>query len=618
MTKRFLISLIFILMLLMGVIKAQQLVQIVRSNSIQKIDGKEYYLHQVEQGQTLWAITRAYNCTEDQIKASNPEYDGILRIGQILKIPKETKPASKEKNKNPEILKMHLVQRGETLYGIARLYSVSIDSLMVFNKLEDVSLKPGQELRIPPPLSMIIPAQPEQPIGAKIAAQPQVSRLDTTKFHKHTVAKGETLYSLSKSSGLSVGEILDFNPAANQGLKEGMILNLPALATEQVVVEKKPAVITSSCNKVSPAVYKVALLMPLFSGEAEKILIRPDEVRPPSAFRSFNFIHFYEGMLLSFDELEKEGVKVKFFVYDTYRSDAVIKNILEKPDLASMDMIIGPFYSSVIEPVIAFTRKNNIIHISPFANLKSQMSGNTQLINLQASVDNQVQALVDYACDSLENPNIIVVHNNSEEELEFVQSARQNISAILKSKGLVSSSFKEINYKEAGFSGLRDALLKDKNNLIITLIRGEAFVASYLTTLNKIRNDYPIYLVVNPNWLDYSNIDLNTLVNLNGVGYSSYFINYDDAATSGFIARFRERYKTEPDPYAFQGYDIAWFFLNALHQYGKNFINCLDKIDYPLMHTHYSFEKKSGKAIENTTVNVFRYQDYNLVLKYRR
>jgi hypothetical protein len=42
----------------------------------------------------------------------------------------------------------HLVQPKETLYAIAKRYSVSIEDIMKWNDLQDANLKSGQALRI--------------------------------------------------------------------------------------------------------------------------------------------------------------------------------------------------------------------------------------------------------------------------------------------------------------------------------------------------------------------------------------------------------------------------------------------------------------------------------------
>jgi LysM repeat protein/ABC-type branched-subunit amino acid transport system substrate-binding protein len=603
-------------------LSAQIAVQVEKSTSIQTIDGHEYYLHKVEKGQTLWAITRAYNCTEEQIKQANPEYQGILSIGQILKIPKDVKLSRRERRMAQDSIREHIVQRGETLFGIARSYEVNVDSLIRMNQLTGPDISPGQRLLIPPPLSMITPAVEPQTPGQMPIVQPLADKSDSVRSLRHIVNKGETLYSLSRVYGTSVDELIDLNPAAAAGLNEGMVLIIPDLSGQVIkesVMSKTPEVLSSECTEVAASTYRVALMMPFFSSDVDRIIIRTDDIKPPSVFRSFNFIQFYEGMLLALDELEKQGVRIKLHVYDTYRSSEVVGNILTKPELKSMDMIIGPFFPNLLESVADFAIENGIIHVTPFVNIPDRTGNHSNMVKLQPSVTHQLKSLADFACDSLENPYIILVHNNTDDQQEYIRNAREDIHNMLIAKGVPMSNFKEVNFMDGGLNGLKSALSKEKNNLIITNISGEAFVTGYLTNLNKIRDDFSIYLVINPAWLGYNNIDLEHLVNLKGVGYSSYYIDYNSEEVADFIREFRQRYNTEPDAYAFQGYDITRYFFTAIHNYGNDFVRCMGQIKMPLMHTNYNFQRISADgAVQNSTVNIFMYQDYNTVLKYRK
>ena len=72
--------------------------EIVKSTVIEKIDGKEYYIHTVQKKESVWKIAKAYNVTTDDIIAANPGVDKKINPGQKLKIPikkTETKQTSK-------------------------------------------------------------------------------------------------------------------------------------------------------------------------------------------------------------------------------------------------------------------------------------------------------------------------------------------------------------------------------------------------------------------------------------------------------------------------------------------------------------------------------------------
>jgi LysM repeat protein len=83
----------------------------------------------------------------------------------------------------------HTVQAGETLYGIGKKYGVRVDAIMYLNLLQDDRIEVGQRLIINPAISSADTKEPQSTPGV------------------HVVRQGETLFSIAKSYGLSVGDI---------------------------------------------------------------------------------------------------------------------------------------------------------------------------------------------------------------------------------------------------------------------------------------------------------------------------------------------------------------------------------------------------------------------------
>ena len=65
----------------------KQYAEIERSKEITKIGGKQYYLHYVKSGQTLYGISKAYNVTIEEIERLNPEVKEGLKVGYVIGIP---------------------------------------------------------------------------------------------------------------------------------------------------------------------------------------------------------------------------------------------------------------------------------------------------------------------------------------------------------------------------------------------------------------------------------------------------------------------------------------------------------------------------------------------------
>jgi len=103
------------------------------------------HVHVVQKGQTLWQIAREYGCKVKQVRRLNGIKGNNLRIGQKLRVPR----CSGHRHVDvPEFV--HFVSRGETLGGIAKRYGVSIKHIRRRNHLRGNLIRPGQKLRIIP------------------------------------------------------------------------------------------------------------------------------------------------------------------------------------------------------------------------------------------------------------------------------------------------------------------------------------------------------------------------------------------------------------------------------------------------------------------------------------
>ncbi|MEI8032155.1 MAG: LysM peptidoglycan-binding domain-containing protein [Chlorobiaceae bacterium] len=98
--------------------------------------------------------------------------------------------------------KTHIVQQGETLGSIARLYRAYISQLIAWNNLKDPEVTPGQKL--------IVFAGNESGGNGDAEGESRSSRIKVIQL-KHKVGKGETLFSIAKRYGTSVQRIKELN-----------------------------------------------------------------------------------------------------------------------------------------------------------------------------------------------------------------------------------------------------------------------------------------------------------------------------------------------------------------------------------------------------------------------
>jgi LysM repeat protein len=107
--------------------------------------------HVVRKGESLSGIARLYNLTLDELMALNDITDiNIVQMGKMLRLTADVEPASNATK--PELAEiLYVVEKGDTLSKIAKAHSSTIEQIMSDNHLTTDSVHVGQELRILPP-----------------------------------------------------------------------------------------------------------------------------------------------------------------------------------------------------------------------------------------------------------------------------------------------------------------------------------------------------------------------------------------------------------------------------------------------------------------------------------
>jgi LysM repeat protein len=187
--------------------------------------GKTYYMHEVLKGQTLYSISRAYKVTIDAITSENIIPASGIQAGQVMRIrsnepmPVKQTPSrtdnkaatgsmssaattgpgrevvrdgitiSKEKTvSSGKVYFLHEVQKGQTLYSLAKAYQVTILDIDRENAIPAGGIRAGQVLRIPASSSLVSVTEgknstsdieEERPVEAAAKAVPQPSRTQT-------------------------------------------------------------------------------------------------------------------------------------------------------------------------------------------------------------------------------------------------------------------------------------------------------------------------------------------------------------------------------------------------------------------------------------------------------
>ena len=173
--------------------------------------------HVVEQGDTLWAISRRYQIPiEKLLKLNNLTEKSTLRIGQKIKLEEGTEEA------------IYQIKAGDTLWGISRQFNIPLSSLLAANGLSEKSvLRVGQKIILP---------------SSSSSRKETTTTTVTSSNVTHTVEKGESLWLISRLYGVDMDSIMKANNLTPDSiLSIGMKLTIPQVRVASSASSSPPA-----------------------------------------------------------------------------------------------------------------------------------------------------------------------------------------------------------------------------------------------------------------------------------------------------------------------------------------------------------------------------------------
>lgn len=568
-------KLFFALVLLLSNVTIIAQVSIEKSDKQIFVLGKKYYLHEVKRGQTLYSISKAYDVSEDDIRRENPELQHAeLKSGSEIRIPVYGQSNQTVNNSTQEEYITHTVERKQTMYFLTRKYNVSEQELVRLNPEIKDGLKPGQVLKIPKPGSSTISGD--------------------GNYQLHTIQPGETLFSLAQRYGVEIATLKMENPELYEnGPKIGQVLRIPSVnksfeqlltvthenITDQINYDYDPLYFeepgVTPCNSFnynSGMKFKVAVLLPL--NTLENYSLRTSGRYYKNTAR---FYEFYQGLLLAAKKMkELSNVSVEFYVKDTKASVQRTREILSLTDMQQMDLIIGPVYSENFKLASAFAKEYKINIIAPFKLKHEDLVVTNPFVFLtNPSDETEIANICSFLTNSYDR-SIIMIHNGTPEEEEMVQMFKNKLVKSFASYNNINEIvFKEVNFKMSGASAIEDALSVGLQNIVIVPSNDMVFITNVVTKLNYLTNKYKITVYGMTPWEQSRNIDVEYLKNLQFHYGTTSYIDEERKQVKDFDYQYKAYFKTDPTSYSYMGYDITYFFLNTLKDYGKHFQFCL-------------------------------------------
>ncbi|MGK0406757.1 MAG: LysM repeat protein [Roseivirga sp.] len=602
----------------------------------------EFINHEVQLQETLYSLSKQYGISTQALKDENPiiETDG-LKAGFILRVPKKKARTAQDfiaHNKDKYFL--HPVQEQETAYSLGKRYKITIDSLYILNPEMKAGLKLGQLLRLPKNRSrygtdLVALSPPKNEVSdvkdPTAANKPVVK--DTissdSDFVLYKVKSGDTFFNLKQRYFVEGSELVAINPELEKGLMVGKyiiipkkkeaaeinwldkILNKAESAAEpknqdvsgETVVKKdnlnipeeKIDSLDGSENARDTLLvdttkeYRVALMLPFRSSRYADSLdvysFFPHRDTEMSA-------QFYFGLKLAADSMAKRGMRLNLRLFDTEGDLSRTKDFVQDLEALEPDLIIGPAYNRNAEYIADQMKEKGVPVISPLSK-SVDISDRPNLIKMVPDDEAKAGTIADLLNSKFATANILFAHCGMRSQEKVAEEVMARLEPREDAFVKAMSDCEELTDQ----SILSENLAQKGLKVVVLMSDDAVFISDIISKLFSLK-DTTIYLIGSPAILKSPTVEFSYLNALHFTTYEVISTDYDNKETQAFVAKFRAQFKEEPNSYAFQGFDAGLYFLEVLWKNGSYFMESLEMQEK--LSSGYQFEKEGKDGLRNS------------------
>ena len=356
---------------------------------------------------------------------------------------------------------------------------------------------------------------------------------------------------------------------------------------------------------------KVGLMMPLHLDQMDQISTSKFDVeqRGKKSYRQFEFIEFYEGLLLALDKLSEQGISVELNVADVSgNTPAQVEQAFVSHQMGKCDFVVALLLRDCFDKAAELAQQAGVYIVNPMATRSELCADNPHMVKIQPSLSGMVALML--ANMKFERPDghLYIIHSNSAAE----KAAMDELKRQLTERGDIKYTI--FNWSQ---SARLVSVLKatPKCNVLSIYDQGKdnnrVYSINLLNRLASIKKDSPTLYTLTDWTREYNDIDFAQLQLL---GYHTYSLAWDmtNDVHVQFLQSFRNRFGSEPtSQLAATAYDLMLYIGGGLARRNSDFWltpgNSLPTLVQPL---HLG---RSGAGLENDKAQLYRLDDLRFI-----
>ena len=593
------------------------------------IGGHEYYRYDTSNGESIYDIAAKLGVTKDYIIQNNPDASDGITNGMILYFPVENSgnTASAVRENTVPANVVHVVEQGETLYGLAKKYGVTVDALIAANPGSENGIKIGQKLNIPSSdtvsasqqvsnafnnnsnvasiqpkdvevvyhqikegesiytlakqynssIEGIITAnpglKPDQYIpGANVkvvsnSALPFIYERTGYRNYKYEAKRGESFASIAKDNGISEAELKAANPELKK-VKKGRTLVLPKPFTERVNGEIATIPIEELRNYYEPRIQDLYdnLVAKRLENEVNIALVLPFQLHksaPPK--QAYLYTDYYKGFLLAMDSASRITNKhINLKVYDTQHNLNVTDSILALPELKTMNMIIAPSEPQQLARINAFGKANGVPVMNCFTTKNEDYLDNPYVYQVNTPTDEMMNVVMKWFDEQFKGYHVIFLNASSENDKEMFEQMRTHINRKKYATSTINTS------GDLSYNDISNQMDPGSKYVFIPSSGDKTLVKKYIKALKEVKSerfDCDLSLIAYPEYVLYLKDYQTDFQDVDTYMFTRFF-NAKGFRTRDLESAYKTNFGGEPlsavPNMAIYGFDTGMYLLKSL------------------------------------------------------
>lgn len=493
-------------------------------------------------------------------------------------------------SQNDESYFYHTIERGQTVFSIAKMYHVTVEDINRLNPESREGIRAGDVLKVP------------QESGSYIY---------------HTIEPKENLYSVSKKYYMKGDDIINVNPGLSvETFTIGRVIRIPTnIVTEPIQGGNESVnqqITNSLLRKSDPPArqigeIRVALLLPF--GLKEKTTVE-------NVYQN-RFVEYYEGFLLAVNKMKQKGVSIRLKVYDTGSNTTELMNLVKNNTLQNMDLLIGGLSNDQIKILSQYSKDNNIPYVVPITSTSNVVLDNSRTFQINTPQPYLYSKASLAFINRYKNDCIFLVkESTSSNKTEFIQQLEDDLNRN-------NIKYNTIEFGSSFAEELALALDKSRNNVIVPSNDSPETLSRLLPLLKMQADTNPstsISLFGYPSWQGYGADYSEDFFRLNATFYSFFYANPTSMEVKEFHNTFYRWYSREImnrfPKYGILGYDTGRFFMELLNRYGRNFDSYVNDMYFNGVQTDFTFDRiNNWSGFVNSNLYLIEYTPDYMITK---